>query len=366
MPPRSYVRLPGVALVLAGLALSGLAAADGSSPPPRAPDRAGEAVLAAAREQLGDAYEWAGAGPDTWDCSGLTYTLWRTVGGVRSIPRTSRDQQAWATPIRGEDVLPGDLVFFGTPVSHVSLYIGDGQLIDASSSRKGVVQRAIWTSDPIRYGRVPRETAPMTPRPVESPTAAASATPTASAAPSTSPRASAAASPARSATPSSSAKPDPKPTTKPSAKPTATGSPLPRPSASASRQPVPPPGHKPRTATTKTAASFVAAARSAIGTAYEERKSSPTYDAPGLVRWAWWKTTRKTLPADVAALEKLTRPVSLEDLAVGDLVFYGRPAVHVGVYVGNGEMIDASKVLKKVSQRRVFSSETVRFARIAA
>ena len=129
-------------------------------------------------------------------------------------------------------------------------------------------------------------------------------------------------------------------------------------------QPIPPAGHRPRTPTTKTAASFVAAARSAIGAAYEPGKSSPTYDAPGLVRWAWWKTTKHTLPADVVTLEKRTRPVALADLAVGDLVFYGQPAVHVGIYVGNGDMVDSSKVLKKVSERRVFSSETVRFARI--
>lgn len=81
---------------------------------------------------------------------------------------------------------------------------------------------------------------------------------------------------------------------------------------------------------------------------------------------AWWKVTKKTLPADVVGLEKRTKPIALANLAVGDLVFYGAPAVHVGVYVGNGDMLDASRVLKKVSQRRVFSSETVRFARISA
>ncbi len=368
MSARPHARLAGVALVLAGLTLSGLAAAEGNAGTPPAPDRAAEAVLAGAREQIGDVYEWAGTGPDTWDCSGLTWTLWRTVGGVRSIPRTSREQQAWATPIRREDLLPGDLVFFGEPVSHVSIYVGDDQLIDASSSRKGVVQRAVWTSDVIRYGRVPRPGAPVTPRP-ESPS------PTSSASPSASPTATASASPSAARTPSArptgtpSAKPSPKPSAKPSPKPSAkpsaaAASASPRPSASPSMRPVPPPGHTPRTPTTKTAAAFVAAARSAVGASYEAGKSSPTYDAPGLVRWAWWKTTKKTLPADVAAMEKRTKPVALADLAVGDLVFYGTPTVHVGIYVGGGNMVDASKVLKKVSERRVFSSETVRFARI--
>ena len=56
--------------------------------------------------------------------------------------------------------------------------------------------------------------------------------------------------------------------------------------------------------------------------------------------------------------------MALRDLAVGDLVFWGSPAVHVAVYVGGGRMIDASKVLRVVSVRRVFASETVRFGRL--
>ena len=128
---------------------------------------------------------------------------------------------------------------------------------------------------------------------------------------------------------------------------------------------MPGPGHKPRTATTKQAAAFVAAARSAVGATYQNGRSGPTYDAAGLVRMAWWKTTKASLPTDVASIERRTRPVALADLGVGDLVFYGTPATHVGVYVGDGRMVDASKVLKKVSERRVFSSETVRFARLA-
>jgi cell wall-associated NlpC family hydrolase len=379
---RPHTRLAGIALVLSGLALSGLAAAEGNAGMPPAPDQAAEAVLAGAREQIGDLYEWAGTGPDTWDCSGLTWTLWRTVGGVRSIPRTSRDQQVWATPIRGEDLLPGDLVFFGQPVSHVSIYVGDGQLIDASSSRKGVVQRAIWTSDVIRYGRVPRPSAPVTPRP-ESPSPtpsvtvspSATTTPATAAAPGAKPTAAPSAKPSATPKATASPKPGPKPSTSPSAtptvKPSGTSKPSPKPSpespspsASPSMRPVPAPGHRPRTPTTKAAAAFVATARTADGAAYEAGKSSPTYDAPGLVRWAWWKTTKQSLPADVVALEKRTKPVALADLAVGDLVFYGAPAVHVGIYVGDGNLVDASKVLKKVSERRVFSSETVRFARI--
>jgi peptidoglycan DL-endopeptidase CwlO len=101
-----------------------------------------------------------------------------------------------------------------------------------------------------------------------------------------------------------------------------------------------------------------------IGSGWEAKGSGPRYDAAGLLRAATRAAWGRDLPDTPAAIERLTRPVAIRDLRVGDLVFYGEPAVHVGIYVGNGEMIDASKVLKKVSRRRVFSSETVRFARL--
>ncbi|HVE64909.1 MAG TPA: NlpC/P60 family protein [Mycobacteriales bacterium] len=373
MPASRPVRLAGLALVLSGLAGSGLVAASGPAGPPPPPDQAAARVLAAAREQIGDSYEWAGTGPDVWDCSGLTSVMWRTAGGAASIPRTSRQQQAWATPIRAEDALPGDLVFFGEPVGHVSLYLGDGRILDASSSRKSVLERAVWTSDVVRYGRVPRPTAPKsrpvepTPAradPTEAPSSTPSASPTTRPAPSrpTSGRSAPSARTTPSATPSTSASAGhagagraSKPSSSPSAHPS---------TAAASPRPVPQPGHQPRAEPRATAAAFAAAARSAAGAAYQAGRSGPTYDAPGLVRMAWWKVTKRVLPADPAAVERLTKPVTLADLTVGDLIFYGAPAVHVGVYVGDGEMVDASKVLKRVSQRRVFSSDTVRFARL--
>jgi cell wall-associated NlpC family hydrolase len=112
-------------------------------------------------------------------------------------------------------------------------------------------------------------------------------------------------------------------------------------------------------------AAFVAALRTRVGSSWAAHRSGPGgYDAAGAVRWAWSRAGYGVLPATPAGIERLARPVALRDLAVGDLVLYGGPAVHVAVYVGNGEMIDASRVLKVVSQRRVFASETVRFARL--
>ncbi|MGZ6792512.1 MAG: NlpC/P60 family protein, partial [Mycobacteriales bacterium] len=85
---RSRLRALGVLLVCLGLAGTSLAAASGSGTPDP-----GAAVVAAAEQHVGDAYAWGGTGPHAWDCSGLTSVLWRTVGGVRTIPRVAADQQ---------------------------------------------------------------------------------------------------------------------------------------------------------------------------------------------------------------------------------------------------------------------------------
>lgn len=346
-PRRAAVRASGVVLVVAALGLT-TAVAKSSDGTPKPPDAAAAKVLAAASDHLGDTYVYGATGPESWDCSGLTSTLWRTVGGVAAIPRTSRDQQAWAWPLRPQDARPGDLVFFGSPVTHVGLYEGDGRIIDASSSRHAVVERAIWTSDVVRYGRVPRAgvthpappPAPAPASPTAPPAAKPSPAPTGTTGSGTG---------ARAGSGGASGAPG-------GAGATATGKAL---------RPIPPAGHQPKTPTTKAMAAFVAALRTRIGSRWQASGTGPAaFDAAGLVRWAWARCGYGTLPTTPAALERLTKPVALADLAVGDLIFYGKPAVHVAVYVGNGLMIDASRVLKVVSQRRVFASETVRFARL--
>ena len=137
----------GVLLACLAIAGTALAAAGGEAKDPAAD------VLQIARQQLGDPYAYGATGPDSWDCSGLTSRLWREVGGVADIPRVSRDQQAWAVPIPAEQLLVGDLVFFGNPVTHVALYAGNGTVVDASSSNHKVVERKIWKQADIRYGR---------------------------------------------------------------------------------------------------------------------------------------------------------------------------------------------------------------------
>ncbi|MEO6712226.1 MAG: NlpC/P60 family protein [Mycobacteriales bacterium] len=283
------------------------------------PDGAARRVLAAAKRHLGDAYEWGGSGPKTWDCSGLTSTLWREVGGVDSIPRTSRDQAAWAIPLAKEDAVPGDLVFFDQPVTHVALYLGGGKMLDASSSHGEVIIREVWESGVVSYGRVPRPTAPAV-RVV---------------------RASRGVQPGRI----------------PSA---------PQIVEDGRLNAVPPLGFVSRHVPRPVAVRSVDLAKRLVGSKYAAGGKGPTYDAAGFVHGVWHRAGGGVLPPTAAALELRTRRVRVSDVIPGDLVFYGSPAVHVGVYVGDGMMVDASRVLRKVVLRRVFASDTVRFARIVS
>jgi peptidoglycan DL-endopeptidase CwlO len=84
-----------------------------------------------ALDQVGDAYVYGAAGPDAWDCSGLTMGAWGAAGV--SLPHSSSAQMSSGTPVSYEELQPGDLVFYYQPVSHVALYIGNGQIVHASN-----------------------------------------------------------------------------------------------------------------------------------------------------------------------------------------------------------------------------------------
>lgn len=100
------------------------------------------ALVAEAARWLGVPYKYAGNDKKGVDCSGLTSQVFLKTFNVK-MPRSSREQQQWCINIRKENLQPGDLVFFATGsnrnrVSHVGLYIGNGDIIHASSSR-GVI-----------------------------------------------------------------------------------------------------------------------------------------------------------------------------------------------------------------------------------
>jgi cell wall-associated NlpC family hydrolase len=89
------------------------------------------AVIAAAKAQLGKPYSWGAAGPNSFDCSGLTLWAWR-AGGV-SLPHYTGAQYGATRHVSISDLQPGDLVFYNG-MNHVGLYIGGGQIIHAPHS----------------------------------------------------------------------------------------------------------------------------------------------------------------------------------------------------------------------------------------
>jgi len=90
--------------------------------------RAGTALRYAVK-QIGDRYVWGAAGPVRWDCSGLTMRAYEQAG-VR-LPHSSRAQYGYGRSIARANLQPGDLVFFGSPISHVGIYIGQGKMVHA-------------------------------------------------------------------------------------------------------------------------------------------------------------------------------------------------------------------------------------------
>jgi cell wall-associated NlpC family hydrolase len=90
--------------------------------------RAGVALRYAV-QQIGDNYVWGAAGPIKWDCSGLTMRSFQQAG-VR-LPHSSRAQYSYGRSITRSNLQPGDLVFFGSPISHVGIYIGKNKMVHA-------------------------------------------------------------------------------------------------------------------------------------------------------------------------------------------------------------------------------------------
>jgi cell wall-associated NlpC family hydrolase len=96
---------------------------------------AGTAVRAAL-SQVGKGYRFAAAGPDYYDCSGLTMWAWAQAGV--SLPHYSKAQYEQLPHVPLDALQPGDLVFFYSDIHHVGIYIGGGQMVDAANPALGV------------------------------------------------------------------------------------------------------------------------------------------------------------------------------------------------------------------------------------
>lgn len=123
-------------------------------PTPPAPASGASGAIDFARAQLGEPYRWGAAGPDAWDCSGLTMGAW-SAGG-RSLPHYSVAQYEQSTPISSGSLAPGDLVFWGSSsnpssIYHVALYIGGGQIIHAPRTGRPVTQDSLYYWTPPNF-----------------------------------------------------------------------------------------------------------------------------------------------------------------------------------------------------------------------
>ena len=101
-------------------------------------------VISYAKQFLGKPYIWGAQGPNGFDCSGFTYYVFKNAAGI-TLPRTSSAQSKYGTYVSKSNLKAGDLIFFDTvgpnngAVTHVGIYIGNGQFIHAASGQGKVV-----------------------------------------------------------------------------------------------------------------------------------------------------------------------------------------------------------------------------------
>jgi peptidoglycan DL-endopeptidase CwlO len=119
--------------------------------PAPAPNERAQAAVDAALGQIGKPYSWGAAGPDSYDCSGLTMWAWARAGV--SLPHNSGAQYAATTRVDRSDWQPGDLLFFGSPIHHVGMYIGNGQMVEAPYTGRSVQVVSASRSDYVGAGR---------------------------------------------------------------------------------------------------------------------------------------------------------------------------------------------------------------------
>ena len=103
---------------------------------------AGQAIVDEAMKHVGKAYVYGATGPNAFDCSGFALYVYKQFG--YSLNRVAADQMSNGTPVSKSELAPGDLVFFtsgrgSSYIGHVGIYIGDNQMVHASTSTTGVI-----------------------------------------------------------------------------------------------------------------------------------------------------------------------------------------------------------------------------------
>ena len=115
----------------------------------------GAIAVAEARKHLGKPYVYGGSGPDNFDCSGLTAFAWRAAGV--SLSHSAYTQYFETTRVPINAVQPGDLLFFGKDgvesIHHNAIYIGNGDMIEASQTGTPIRIRGWRSVDIVGAGR---------------------------------------------------------------------------------------------------------------------------------------------------------------------------------------------------------------------
>jgi cell wall-associated NlpC family hydrolase len=117
----------------------------GSDPNLPAPSDQAQVAVDTAKAQLGKPYVYAGSGPNSFDCSGLTQFAWAAAGV--SISHNAEAQYLSLPHVSQSDLQPGDLVFFGSPIHHVGMFVGGGTMIEAPYTGVNVRYHTIYRSD---------------------------------------------------------------------------------------------------------------------------------------------------------------------------------------------------------------------------
>ncbi|MFF0199139.1 NlpC/P60 family protein [Streptomyces sp. NPDC005017] len=103
--------------------------AAGPAAAPAAPTSRAAVAVSYAYSKLGSPYVWGATGPDAFDCSGLVQAAYRSAGV--ELPRTTYAQIGAGRRVSRSELQPGDLVFFYSAISHVGVYVGNGQMVHA-------------------------------------------------------------------------------------------------------------------------------------------------------------------------------------------------------------------------------------------
>ena len=157
--PGEVVTLPGGTTPSPRAAITPSATPGRDSQPAAAPaTTAAQTAVRAALAQVGKPYQWGGAGPESFDCSGLVMYAWGQAGV--SLPHYSVAQYEDTVRISRSQLEPGDLVFYdngdgGAQPGHVTMYIGNGEIVTADEPGTVVrVEVVDWDGIPMGYGQV--------------------------------------------------------------------------------------------------------------------------------------------------------------------------------------------------------------------